>query len=382
MDEGCAVTAPKIIYLATVDWFFCSHFLERAVAARAAGYEVMVITHIQHERERMAQLGLRVVALDMGRRSVNPLAALVTLWRLTALYRAESPSLVHHIALKPILIGSLAARFAGIRGVVNAVVGMGFAYSSSHWLAKLLRPMITMVLKRLLNPPGSRVVFENQDDLESSVALGTVRRRDAVLIRGAGVQPQTQSIDRASHDVPVVVLVARMLWDKGIQEYVTAARILRRQGVKVRCLLVGGVDHGNRATIDENTLLRWSVDGVVEWLGFRSDVVELLSRADIACLPSYREGLPKSLLEAMAAGLPCVTTDVPGCREAVRHADNGLLVPAGDPMALAKALRQLIEDPAMRASMGARGRERVQQEFSSQHVIAQTLALYKTVLTL
>lgn len=373
------MTAPKIIYLVTVDWFFCSHFLERAVAARAAGYEVLVVTHIQHERERLEQLGLRVTALDMGRRSVNPLAALVTLWRLTALYRAERPSIVHHIALKPILIGSLAARLAGIRGVVNAVVGMGFAYSSSHWLAKLLRPLMTVVLKRLLNPPGSHVVFENHDDLETSVALGTVKRQDAVLIRGAGVQPQTQNIDITPHDIPLVVLVARMLWDKGIQEYVTAAQLLRQQGVKVRCLLVGGVDQDNRASLDEATLQRWNAEGVVEWLGFRTDVAQLLTQADIACLPSYREGLPKALLEAMAAGLPCVTTDVPGCREAVRHGDNGLLVPARHPEALAQALKQLIEDPAMRARMGARGRERVQQEFSSQQVIAQTLALYQTV---
>ncbi|MBU3653380.1 MAG: glycosyltransferase family 4 protein [Limnohabitans sp.] len=373
------MTTPKIIYLVTVDWFFCSHFLERAVAARAAGYEVLVVTHIQHERERLEQLGLRVTALDMGRRSVNPLAALVTLWRLTALYRAERPSIVHHIALKPILIGSLAARLAGIRGVVNAVIGMGFAYTSRHVLARTLRPVMTMILRLLLNPPGSHVVFENHDDLETSVALGTVKRHDAVLIRGAGVQPQTHNIDRAPHDIPVVVLVARMLWDKGIQEYVTAAQLLRQQGVKVRCLLVGGVDQDNRASIDEATLQRWNAEGVVEWLGFRTDVAQLLTQADIACLPSYREGLPKALLEAMAAGLPCVTTDVPGCREAVRHGDNGLLVPARHPEALAQALKQLIEDPAMRARMGARGRERVQQEFSSQQVIAQTLALYQTV---
>lgn len=373
------MTTPKIIYLVTVDWFFCSHFLERAVAARAAGYEVLVVTHIQHERERMEQLGLRVIALDMGRRSVNPLAALVTLWRLTALYRAERPSIVHHIALKPILIGSLAARLAGIRGVVNAVIGMGFAYTSRHVLARTLRPVMTMILRLLLNPPGSHVVFENQDDLETSVALGTVKHQDAVLIRGAGVQPLTQTIDRAPHDTPVVVLVARMLWDKGVQEYVTAAQLLRQQGVKVRCLLVGGVDQDNRASIDEATLQRWNAEGVVEWLGFRTDVAQLLTQADIACLPSYREGLPKALLEAMAVGLPCVTTDVPGCREAVRHGDNGLLVPARHPEALAQALQQLIEDPAMRACMGARGRERVQQEFSSQKVIAQTLALYQTV---
>lgn len=373
---------PKIIYLVTVDWFFCSHFLERAVAAKNVGYEVIVITHIQNERERLERLGLRVIALDMGRRSLNPLAALKTIQRLVSIYYLERPQIVHHIALKPILIGSIAARLAGVRGVVNAVVGMGFAYSSKHWLARVLRPVVTMVLKRLLNPPGSRVVFENQDDLDASIALGAVKRQDAVLIRGAGVQPQTDRIIREPHDTPVVVLVARMLWDKGIQEYVTAAEQLHSQGVKARYLLVGAVDHDNRASIDERTLLGWNLEGVVEWTGFRSDMNQLLSRADIACLPSYREGLPKSLLEAMAAGLPCVTTDVPGCREAVRHGDNGLLVPACDPQALAQALRQLIEDPVMRVNMGERGRERVQQEFSSQHVIAQTMALYKTVLAL
>ena len=368
---------PKLMFFVTVDWFFCSHFLERAVAARDAGYEVVVLTHIARHGDRIREAGLRAIHLEIDRRSVNPCTGVMTLARVWRVLRAEKPDFLHQVALKPILIGSLAARLSGISRLVNAVVGAGYMFSSDTLTARLLRPLVRLGLKSLLNPRGSKVVFENTDDLGTFVEKGYVRGEDAVLIAGAGVNPDAYPQADVSSSPPLVVLVARLLSDKGIGEFVEAAQKIRRAGIAARFAVVGDMDPDNRASIDAATIERWRGEGDVEFWGFRSDVAAVLEQAAIACLPSYREGLPKSLLEAMAAGLPCVSTDVPGCRLAVQDGDNGLLVPPRDTEALRRALVILIEDPGLRRRMGTRGRARVEAEFSSQRVIRQTLDLYQ-----
>ena len=371
---------PRLIFVVTVDWFFCSHFLGRAVAAREAGYEVLVLTDVDRHGDIVRNAGLRLLPLPISRSSLNPFGALLAMLRIARIYRSEQPDLIHHVALKPILIGGAAARLAGCRRVVNAVVGGGYAFTSQHPAMRMIRPLLRLGLRLLLNPPGSRVVFENGDDLASFSEDRLVRPEDAVLIRGAGVEPGRFPLRGATHGLPVVVLVARLLWDKGIGEFVEAARTLRQRGVPARFAIVGDVDPDNRACIDTATLDAWRSEGAVELWGFQSDIPQVLAATDIACLPSYREGLPKSLLEAMAARLPCVTTDVPGCREAVRDGDNGLLVPARDALALADALECLLRDPALARKMGERGRHRLEEEFSEQHVNESTLALYRKML--
>ncbi|MCA3132398.1 MAG: glycosyltransferase family 4 protein [Rhodocyclaceae bacterium] len=372
---------PKLIFFVTVDWFFCSHFLGRAVAAREAGYEVLVLTDVDRHGEVIRNAGLGLLPLPLSRRSLNPFAALLALVRVVLVYRREKPDVIHHVALKPILLGGLAARVAGRHRVVNAVVGGGYVFTSRHPFARMIRPLLTMGLRLLLNPRGSRVVFENGDDLNSFAQAGLVRREDAVLIRGAGVEPGLFQAGGRSEGTPMVVFAARLLWDKGLGEFVEAARLLRQRGVAARFVVVGGHDPDNRARIDPARLESWREEGAVELWGYRSDMPRVLGDAAIACLPSYREGLPKFLLEAMAASLPCVTTDVPGCREAVRHGDNGLLVPARNAIALAEALEHLLRDPELAMKMGERGRQRLEQEFSSQYVNASTLAVYRDMLS-
>ncbi len=374
----------KLIFLVTVDWFFCSHFLERAVAAREAGYEVLIITNVDRHGDVIRNAGLRLVHLAISRRSLNPFGALLTLLRIVKIYRKEQPDLIHHVALKPILLGGLAVRAAGCHGrMINAMVGGGYAFTSHHLFARMLRPFLIIGLRFLLNPRGSRVIFENGDDLNTFADAGLVRREDSALIRGAGVDPvrfHPNSNSSGMHRHPIVVLVARLLWDKGVGEFVDAARTLRHSGVNARFVIVGEPDAENRGCIDSVTLQTWRAEGIVELWGFRNDIPQVLTEVTIACLPSYREGLPKSLLEAMAAGLPCVTTDVPGCREAVRDNDNGLLVPAKNSSALADAIEYLLRNPAVARKMGERGRERLEQEFSSRHINERTLALYREML--
>ena len=369
---------PRLAMLLTEDWFFCSHFLERAIAAREAGYEVAVLANDNGRAAEIRAAGFAFRAIPLRRQGLNPLREIGVVWAILAIYREIRPDLVHQIALKPLLYGSIAARLAGIRAVVNAPVGMGFVFTSASLKSRLLRPLVRLALRLLLNPPGGKVVFENGDDLASLVADRAVRARDAVLIRGAGVDPAAFApVADEPPGPPVVTLVSRMLWDKGIGDFVAAARALRAQGVAARLQLVGAPDPKSPASVPEAQLRAWREEGVVEWLGRRDDIPGILSGSAIFCLPSaYGEGLPKCLLEAMAAGLPIVTTDIPGCRDAVHDEVNGLLVRPRDPIALAEALRRLIEDPALRRRLGAAGRRRAEREFASSIIVAQTLAVY------
>lgn len=369
----------KVLYFITEDWFFCSHFIERAIAARAAGNEVVVLTRVGKSAKIIEEAGIRVLPLAIQRRSFNPLREISVIYSVWKAYRREKPDLVHHVALKPILYGTLAARVSGVRAIVNAPVGMGFIFSSRTFLANLLRPIVKIALRSMLNPPGSKVVFENSDDINWAISADLVRRDSTILIRGAGVNLEQFSPIAKPDGIPLIVLSARMLWDKGIKEFAEAASFIKQSGILARFVLVGGGDTGNPTSIPEEQLLTWGKQGLVDWWGHRKDMASVLGQADIACLPSYREGLPKSLLEAAACGLPIVTTNVPGCREVVVDGVQGFLVPARDSRALADALIKLIVDPELRLRMGAAARVRAEKEFGKDAVIDQTLELYRVI---
>jgi glycosyltransferase involved in cell wall biosynthesis len=292
----------------------------------------------------------------------------------------ERPALVHHVALKPIVYGTIAARLAKVRAIVNAPVGMGYVFSSPSWKARLIRPSIEFAYSLLMNPQGSCVIFENPDDHELLVSKGMVRQEQSVIIRGAGVDLKRFGVTPDPEGAPVVILPARMLWDKGTGEFAEAARMLKQQGTDARFVLVGDVDLGNLAAVPRAQLENWRDSGIVEWWGHRDDMPKVYAEANIVCLPSYREGLPKTLIEAAASGRPIVATDVPGCREVVRNGDNGLLVCAHDSIALADALRTLIDDRSLRQRMGAAGRKRAEAEFGVERVSAETLRIYEQML--
>lgn len=367
---------PSLMFLVTEDWFFASHFLDRARAARQAGYDVVVAARMAEQAEKIRAEGFRAIHVGFVRSRINPFMEIFTVMELLRLYRRERPDVVHHIALKPIIYGTFVARLLGMRAIVNAPVGMGYIFTSGE-RAGFLRLFVSGALRFFLNPRGSRVVFENSDDLAIMTQGGFVRAQDAHVIRGAGVDIETFHPVQRPDRVPTVILVARMLWDKGVGDYVKAAEILRQEGVKARFLLVGIPDPHNPSSVDVGQLRAWESEGTIEWLGMRRDIPALLSQSDIACLPTYyREGLPKTLLEAMAAGLPVVATDVIGCREVVNDGVNGLLIAPRDPVGLAAALRRLIADKPLRDRLGHAGRQRAEAEFSSGIINEQTLGVY------
>jgi glycosyltransferase involved in cell wall biosynthesis len=365
---------PKLLYFATEDWFVCSHWLPQILGAKDAGFDVVVVTRTNKHAEKIRQHGVKVIHFEISRRGTNVFRELGTVLRLIRIYRAERPDIVHHVAMKPMLYGSLAAHLTRIPHAVNWVAGMGWLFISKSRRAKLMQMVVRKIFGVLLR--GTEIIVENKDDQAIMAGLG-IAAPHIHLIRGAGVDTAVYAPVPEPEGVPIVVLPARMLWDKGVSEFVDAAAQLKQRGVSARFVLVGDPDGENPASVPETQLADWQRQGVVECWGRREDIPQVLAQSHIVCLPSYREGLPKSLLEAASSGRPIVTTDVPGCREIVRNGDNGILVEARNAPALADALGLLLADPALRHSMGRRGRERVMSEFSQEIIVGQVLVLYR-----
>jgi len=371
---------PRIVYLVTEDWVFVSHRLPIARAARDAGFDVVVATRVAQHGAAIEAEGFTLVALPWSRRSRNPFRELATLAHLVALYRRLKPTIVHHVAVKPALIGSLAARIAGVPNVVNAITGLGYVFSSTSPRARLLRPIVRWGFRLLLKRGDSRIVVQNPDDgaalaRECAIEPGRIR-----LIRGSGVDlDRFQATPEPVSGTIRATLASRMIWDKGIGDLVEAARILKRRGAAVTAILAGKPDPDNPASIPESRLRAWHEEGIVEWRGFVADMPGLWAESHIAVLPSfYGEGVPKCLIEAAACARPIVAADGPGLREIVRDGENGLLVPARDPEALADAVGRLAAEAGERVRMGAAGRRLAETGFGDRQVAAETLALYRS----
>ena len=367
----------RVLFLVASDWYFCCHRLPLAKRVVAEGYEVHVVTPIGRFRKEIEGAGLRYTPLPFDRQGLNPAADLATIAKLTRLYSDIRPGVVHHVALKPILYGSIAARLAGVPAVVNAMPGMGYVFLSKQLLSRAIRPAVITAFRTLLNRRNSRVILQNPDDVEAWVTRG-VRRDRVVLIRGAGVDIAQFAVTPgarrdARHPSP-----ARLLYDKGVQEFVDAAQSIRRKHPRVRFALVGEGDPGNPSSVPAGATPRSGPETALKgllWVARRHGERKP-ARRDQHRVPSvvWRRSFPKALLEAAACGRAIVTTDVPGCREIVTDGDNGFLVPARDAGALARALERLIVDPALRRTMGERGRRaRVVTEFSADAVATATL---------
>ncbi len=371
---------PKLLFFVTEDWYFCSHRLILAREAKRDGFEVVVATRVTNHGKQIEDEGFKLIPISMERNGKNPLKELAALWELVRIYKSERPDIVHHVAMKPVLYGSFVAWITRVPYVVNALAGMGYIFISNQWKAVLLRKFISNAFRILLNRSNSRIILQNPDDMCLMVQSSILEPERIVLIRGSGVDTHAFSPVSELAGVPIVVLASRMLWDKGVEEFVAAVQVLRSKAVNARFVLVGDTDPANPTAVPAYQLAAWSRGGVVEWWGRREDMPKVFSKSHIVCLPSYREGLPKVLIEAASCGRAIVATDVPGCREIVRHKENGLLVPLRNVEDLAAAIRILIEDPELRKRMGAKGREIAVTEFSVEKVVNETLAVYRELL--
>jgi glycosyltransferase involved in cell wall biosynthesis len=371
------VSRPRLLYVFNDAAFFVSHRLPVALGARDAGYEVHVATPPGAAEVALAEEGLEHHPIPLDRRGSDPRHELGTLASLARLYRRLRPRLIEHATIKPVLYGGIVARFSGIPAVVSWMTGLGYVFISRGRRASLARAGIEAGYRLALRHRRARVIFENPDDRGLFVSRGLVYGDQTRLIRGAGVDMTVFRPRPEPVGIPTAVLASRMLRDKGVVEFVEAARMLRARGRAARFVLVGGTDPGNPAAVPEATLRQWADSGVVEWVGQREDMPAVIAGANVVCLPSYREGLPKVLVEAAAAGRAIVTTDVPGCREVVRPEENGLLVPPREAAPLATALERLLGDARLRSRMGARGREIAEAEFAVERVVGDTIRLYR-----
>ncbi len=372
---------PKILLVVNAEWYFWSHRLSLAKALRDSGCEVSVAAAVERGyQSAIEQAGFRFTPLHLQRRSTNPWRELQSVLELYRLYRRERPDLVHHITIKPVLYGSVAARAAAIPAVINTIPGLGYTFLGAGWRGKAMRWAISQAYHFALLGPHLRVIFQNAEDRAIFWSRRIVAPERTILIRGSGVDLQRFAPAPQPAGVPLILLAARLLWDKGVGEFVEAARYLKARNVECRVVLVGIPDPENPKSIPGSTLEGWHAEGVIEWWGLRDDMPDILKQTSIVVLPSYREGVPRILLEAAAAGLPIIATDVPGCREIVHHDENGLLIPPRDPAALADALQSLLVDPERRAQMGQCGRELVVKEFSDEQVVRETFVVYRDLL--
>ncbi len=370
----------RILIVVNVDWFFLSHRLPIARAARDQGAEVVVAAADTGRAQEIRNEGFQLLPLPLTRTGTNLIAELRALRFLVKTYRDIKPDLIHHVTIKPVIYGSIAARISGFRSVVNAISGLGYTFSED-WRASLLRPVTRTLYRLALGYERSFVVFQNPDDRDELVRMGMVPRERTVLIRGSGVDCAKFPASPQPAGGPVVMFAGRMLWHKGVGIFVEAARLLHEANPNARFVLVGAADKDNPAGVPADQIRSWSKQGVVEWWGDSSDMPDVLARANIVVLPStHREGLPKVLLEAASSGRALVASDVPGCREIVLPNVNGLLVPPGDCVALARALQDLIKSPDLRQRFGLAGRAIVEREFSQEIIVQQTLSLYSRIL--
>jgi glycosyltransferase involved in cell wall biosynthesis len=359
--------------------FFVSHRLPIALAARAQGYDVHVATPDGPGKERILSAGLTFHAIPLRRGRAGVSREVTTFTALVRLYRAVRPDLVHHVTIKPVLYGSMAARITGLRAVVNAVPGLGYVFLAGGFRGRARRSVIMALYRLAFGHPNTWVIFQNRDDSSIFTKARLVTDKRAILIRGSGVDLGVFTLTPEPEGPITIVCAARLLKDKGIQEFVDAARLLRARGTSVRCVLVGDVDPDNPASCTTDQVQAWVRDGIVEWWGHRTDMPAVFRECHIVCLPSYREGVPKVLLEAAACGRPIVTTDVPGCRDVIQPGETGLLVPARSAAAIAEAIHALATDTATRVRFGVNAR-RLAASFDIQHVVDRTLAVYRSAL--
>jgi len=367
----------KIILAANTDWYLYNFRRTLALYLRDQGYEVTLLSPTGTYVSILQQDGFRHINWHVGRQSVTPWNELPALVSLLKIYRQERPDLVHHHTIKPVLYGSLAARMAGLSGLVNSITGRGYVFLSKEPKAWLLKGIARPLYRAAFNHPNQAAIFENEEDRQYFIGEKIIPAAKTWLISGVGVDTHRFTPVPEPAGIPVVLLSSRLLWDKGVGVLVEAARLLRKT-TPVRVVLVGAPDPGNPASIPEEQIKAWVSEGVIEWWGWQSDMNAVYQQCTLFTLPTmYGEGLPTALLEAAACGRPLVASDMPGCRSIVIDQLNGLLVPPGDPVALAQALAKLLADADLRGRMGAASRQLVLEKFTVEKVNQATLAIYR-----
>lgn len=371
----------RLLYVDNRVKYVLSHRIPWLEGARRAGFDVHVTTLTAGDGSRIEDVGFPYHRISEKSRSNNPLNEFQLILRLCALYRRLQPDIVHNITLRSILYGGLVSLLVRKPAIVNGVTGLGYLFAADDPKVQVLRKSVLWALWTLRQGRNQAYLFQNPDDERLFQQNGIAESTNSVLIKGSGVD--TEQFDQRPEPLgtPVVLFPARMLWHKGVQEFVDAARIIHRNGQDARFVMVGDTDADNPAGVSAEQLEQWEDEGVIEWWGYQESMAVVFAQSHIVCLPSkYREGVPKVLIEAASCGRPIVTTDMPGCREIVQDGENGILVSPGDGQSVAKAIIRLLEDEELRQKMGKQGRALVLKEFAVEHVVERTVEVYRDLL--
>lgn len=372
----------RILFFITEDWYFWSHRLSLARAFKKAGFEVLIASRIHKHRNLIEKEGFKLIPIRLVRKSKNIFHEFVSFLEIIKIYRKERPDMVYHVSIKPVMFGSWAAKIAGIPLIVNAVTGLGYAFTGKGIKVWLLSYTIKFIYHLIYAWKNVYAIFQNPEDMNFFINSNIIKRERTILIRGVGADTSLFVSRPERDDTPVIMLAARLLWNKGVGDFVETSKIIRGNGISFRAVLVGLPDHENPESIPEEILKGWHSDGIIEWWGFKEDMPQTLALSNIIVLPTtYGEGVPKILIEAASCGRAIIATDVPGCREIVCHNKNGFLVPPHDTLALSKAIILLLENKDLRKKMGQRGREIVMKEFSEEIINKQTIAFFDKVLS-
>jgi glycosyltransferase involved in cell wall biosynthesis len=374
----------KFIFFANTDWYLYNFRLSTALQLKGMGHEVVMLSPSGDFGARFAQHGLRWITLGMRRESLNPYREALSLRELVRILERERPDLLHSFTLKCAVYGAFASRAAGVPAVVNAVAGMGYVFTSDQVKARALRPVVKLLMRRTLGGRNSRLILQNPDDAEAFSEFKIAPAQQIRVIRSSGVNT-TRFSPATNIDRPLqlrVLLAARLLWEKGIGEFVGASRLLKQQGRDIEFLLAGMPDPGNPRSVARAEVEQWQAEGLITWLGHVEDMPALLRSVDVMALPSYyREGVPKSLIEGAASGLAIVTTDLPGCREVVsEHGVDGLHAEPRNATALAERIALLDDNRELLSSLAGRAREKALANFDEKMVIQRTIDVYNEVL--
>ena len=371
----------KLLFLVNVDWFFVSHRLGIAKAAIEEGYEVHVATSITNQAAIIRDHGLILHELKISRSGSKILGNLKTFFEIIKIFKEVNPKLVHLVTIKPVILGGIAARFTKIHGVVAAVSGLGSSFLDTGIYGKIKRFFIKRFYKISLSNLNILVICQNQNDIEDVQKISNLPLINFSLIEGSGVSLTKFRYSEDDNEIPNVIMASRLLRDKGVMEFANAARILKESNINLKMILVGEPDPENPSSITRSQVTAWQKEGILEYWGYKDDMENILQQSSIVVLPSYREGFPKILMEAAACGRAVITTDVPGCRDAIYNGVTGVLVPERNSLELANSIKELAINPNLYKEMGKRGRKMAESRFDVDNVISKHFKIYNQVLS-
>ena len=369
------------MFIISEDWYFYSHRLSLAKTAINYGYKVALLSHYTNHREIIEAEGIKTIAWPLNRSSRNLYKEIEAIKSIVSTIRQFKPSMIHSVAMKPVIYSAIACNLSGLKSRIFALAGLGFVFTSKKISAELLRPFMEITFKLLFQGKNTRLILQNSEDQSALLSAKVINKNYIRLIRGAGVDTASFHYQKIPNEIPVIILPARMLWAKGIQDFVDCVKKINYNKKIARFVLVGIPDKENPDAIPIEKLKEWNNSGIVEWWGHQSDMPTVYHKSTIVCLPtSYGEGLPKSLLEAASCGRPIITYDVPGCREIVKDGYNGYLVQPKSIDGLVEAIILLINNYKLCVQMGKNGRKLVEKHFTQEKIARETIAVWEEVL--